>query len=212
MAQGTVFEKSQRFSAFGNAESYTEFFVSTTSESFSSLQLPSFHKFPNCVLVRICWNIVYEQVQHIIKYPQILRIFVLPLPISPIQSSTPSDTKISHPPRTYIKFPCLQDIEKGHLFTFPRTISCEVQFLELGPPRFQETFGEPASDEVLGRELRKGVSLRGTAPRGALKRGGFWVVKAVSASRRGWLYVSPRIGFLRILGLGQIGGGGRGVL
>ena len=135
---------------------------------------------------------------------------MLPLPISPIQSSTPSDTKISHPPRTYIKFPCLQDIEKGHLFTFPRTISCEVQFLELGPPRFQETFGEPASDEVLGRELRKGVSLRGTAPRGALKRGGFWVVKAVSASRRGWLYVSPRIGFLRILGLGQIGGGGRG--
>ena len=164
MAQGIVFEKSQRFSAFGNAESYTEFL-------FPQLQNPlvlcNSHPSISFPIVKLCSAQNFGASAPNLSNPA---------------SSTPSDTKISHPPRTYIKFPCLQDIEKGHRnFTFRGRTICEVQYLELRSPRFQETFGEPASDEVLGRSsgnvpwARKGGVFLGRQGCFGLVGGGFMV-------------------------------------
>lgn len=119
----------------------------TTSEScivprksHPSTSLPS--------VVCVCVNLLKTKHVQISNTPR----FLLPFHSQSIFPN-PSDTKISHPPRTYIKFLCRKDIEKGH----PRSERCRtigytavaLQFLQPGCPTFQQTFGEPGRDEVL---------------------------------------------------------------
>ena len=96
----------------------------------------------------VCVNLLKTKHVQISNTPR----FLLPFHSQSIFPN-PSDTKISHPPRTYIKFLCRKDIEKGH----PRSERCRtigytavaLQFLQPGCPTFQQTFGEPGRDEVL---------------------------------------------------------------